>query len=77
MAEPGRRRQRPRMDELEAAALNFELWQQEVLVLLRRDFGGELQDITVDEVDWHLWKEFYTQGRTPRAAIERALERDL
>jgi hypothetical protein len=77
MAEPGRRRSRPRMDELEAAALNFELWQQEVLVLLRRDFGGELQHITVDEVDWPLWKEFYTQGRTPRAAIERALERDL
>lgn len=65
------------MDELEAAALNFELWQQEVLVLLRRDVGGELQDITVDEVDWPLWKEFYTQGRTPRGAIERALERDL
>jgi hypothetical protein len=65
------------MDEIEAAMLNFELWQQEVLVLLRKDFGGELQDITIEEVDWQLWKEFYTQGRTPRAAIERALERDL
>jgi hypothetical protein len=65
------------MDEIEAAMLNFELWQQEVIVLLRKDFGGELQDITVEEVDWQLWKEFYIQGRTPRAAIERALERDL
>lgn len=45
MAELPRRRQRPRMDEIEAAMLNS-------------SFGN-------------------TQGRTPRAAIERALERDL
>jgi hypothetical protein len=57
--------------------LSFESWQQEVVSLLRRDFCSELQQITVNDVDWQSWKHFYMQGRTPRAAIERALERDL
>jgi hypothetical protein len=57
--------------------LGWEIWQEEVVALLRSDFGRELQQITADDVDWHLWRELYTQGRTPRAAIERALERDI
>jgi hypothetical protein len=57
--------------------LSFELWQREVVALLRKDFGGELKQIAVDDVDWQSWRDLYTQGRTPRAAIERALERDL
>ena len=57
--------------------LSWELWQEEVVALLRCDFGRELQQITADDVDWQSWRELYTQGRTPRAAIERALERDI
>jgi hypothetical protein len=57
--------------------LSFELWQREVIALLRKDFGGELKQIAVDDVDWQSWRDLYTQGGTPRAAIERALERDL
>jgi DNA-binding transcriptional LysR family regulator len=48
-----------------------------VVALLRSDFGGEQQQITVKDVDWQSWRDFYTQGRSPRAAIERALERDI
>jgi hypothetical protein len=57
--------------------VSFEFWQKEIVALLRRDFGGQLVEITIDEIDWHSWKYFYTQGRTPREAIDRALERDI
>jgi hypothetical protein len=59
------------------SVLGFERWHQEIIALLRQDFGGELQDITLEEVDWHSWWDYFAQGRSPRAAIERALERDI
>lgn len=52
-------------------------WQQEVVLLLRSDFQEALPEIGIDDVDWSTWRDFFVQGRTPRAAIDRALERDL
>jgi hypothetical protein len=52
-------------------------WQAEVVTLLRSDFHGELAAIAVDDVDWPSWHPFFVQGRSPRAAIDRALERDV
>jgi hypothetical protein len=31
----------------------------------------------VDDVDWVAWYGLYLEGRTPRSAVNRALERDL
>jgi hypothetical protein len=50
-------------------------WQSEIVRLLRCDFLRELQDITLDDVDWLSWQRYYVQGKSPRQAIERALER--
>jgi hypothetical protein len=36
-----------------------------------------LHHISIDDVDWTAWRCFYEQRKTPRASIERALERDL
>jgi len=48
------------------------------VTLLQEDFGGEaLRHICLEDVDWPSWHGFYLQGKSPRAAIERALERDL
>ena len=52
-------------------------WQSEIVRLLRADFLLELQDITAEDIDWVSWQPYYVQGRSPRQAIERALERDL
>jgi hypothetical protein len=52
-------------------------WQREVVALLRGDFRDTFTSISVDRVDWSSWRHFYVQGRSPRAAIELALERDL
>jgi hypothetical protein len=52
-------------------------WQREVVGLLRHELEESLRHISLDDVDWPSWSNFYLEGRSPRAAIDRALERDL
>jgi anti-sigma regulatory factor (Ser/Thr protein kinase) len=52
-------------------------WQQSVIRLLRAEFNEALHHIGFDEVDWASWRTFYDEGRSPKAAIDRALERDF
>jgi hypothetical protein len=52
-------------------------WQREVVEILRRDLEVMLLDVTLEDVDWPAWHRFYLQGKSPRAAVDRALERDL
>ena len=56
---------------------SWKQWQSEVVTLLQCEFDEALCDISLDKVDWLAWHQFYAQGRSPRSAIERALERDL
>jgi hypothetical protein len=51
-------------------------WQSEVVELLKSDFDEALV-VSMDDIDLPSWRPYYEQGRSPRAAIERALERDL
>jgi len=60
-----------------ANTLSWLQWQRGVLQLLRAELREVLDVITVDDVGWEAWREFYDQGRTPRAAVNRALERDF
>ena len=57
--------------------LSWTQWQGAVLALLRADFAEVLQFIGMDEVDWDSWRSFYIEGRTPKSAVDRALERDF
>lgn len=57
--------------------LTWSQWQHAVLMVLRGELADVLQQIEFDEVDWPAWQNLYVQGRTPRSAVERALERDL
>ena len=52
-------------------------WQSEVLAILQRDLRELLHEISLDDVDWPSWYRFFMEGRSPRAAVMRALERDL
>lgn len=56
---------------------NWVQWQRAVLALLHADVSGVLRSIQIDDVDWDAWHCFYTEGRSPRAAIDRALARDF
>jgi hypothetical protein len=52
-------------------------WQHAVLALLRTDVIGVLRSIEFDEVDWDAWRAFFTEGLSPRLAVDRALARDF
>jgi hypothetical protein len=65
------------MIRMKAPAMTWRQWQLAVLQLLRTDLTEVIQWIGFDDVDWPSWQGFYNEGRTPRAAINRALERDL
>ncbi len=52
-------------------------WQQAVVCLLHAELIGALPEIGPDDVDWDAWRPFYEAGRTPRQAVNRALEKDL
>lgn len=62
---------------LRSLAQSWAEWQCDVLAILRRDFREVLQQISPEDVDWPAWLRFYLEGRTPSAAVDRALERDL
>ena len=64
-------------DEKSFGMLSWAQWQNAVLALLRADFAEVLQFIGMEEVDWDSWRNFYIEGRTPKSAVDRALERDF
>lgn len=57
--------------------MNWALWQRAVVALLRADVSGVLRSTEIDDVNWDAWRGFYTEGRSPRSAIDRALARDF
>jgi hypothetical protein len=67
----------PLITDIELTLQSWKKWQEAVIELLQSDFSEALQHIGLDEVDWPAWRTFYNEGRTPRAAIDRALERDF
>ena len=58
-------------NEIELAVGSWTHWQEAVVELLQEDFPTSFH-----EVDWEAWRRFYEQGKSPKAAIDRALERD-
>jgi hypothetical protein len=57
--------------------LKWTQWQHDVVALLEKEFVETLQQISMDDIDWPSWRAYFVQGKSPRAAIDRALERDL
>lgn len=57
--------------EVELAVGSWARWQEAVVELLKTEFA-----ISFDEVDWEAWKPLYEHGRSPKSAVDRALERD-
>jgi hypothetical protein len=52
-------------------------WQAEVVATLGTELEEILHHVSLDDVDWPSWRDFYLQGCSARTAVERALERDL
>jgi len=66
-----------RRSTIATTLLGWHQWQLEVLGLLRNELRGILDNIRLDDVDWLSWQAYYHEGRSPRRAVDRALERDL
>jgi hypothetical protein len=60
-----------------ANVLAWPAWQRSVLCVLRTELRDLVQHLGVGDVDWPAWQVYYKQGRSPRSAVYRALERDL
>ena len=67
----------PRLRATDSADSAWEIWQSQVVDLLRSELFQELQVSTLDDVDWLTWQPYFSQGKSPRQAIEQALERAL
>ena len=52
-------------------------WQAEVVAALGAELEEILHHVALDDIDWAAWRNFYLEGRSARAAVDRALERDL
>ena len=57
--------------------LSWMQWQSEVVALLSRELGEVLQSVSLDDVDWPAWERYFLVGHSPRAAVDRAFEREL
>ena len=57
--------------------LSWNKWCEAVVAVLRVELADTLRHIGMLDVDWAAWRCYYEAGRTPRAAVARALERDL
>ena len=52
-------------------------WQLRVVAVIRETLAGVLDQVDFSDVDWDAWRPFYDEGRSPRAAVERAFLREL
>jgi hypothetical protein len=49
-------------------------WRQAVVAVIRADLSDVLEEVTENDVDWEAWRPLYEEGRSPRAAVDRAFE---
>jgi hypothetical protein len=52
-------------------------WQHGVMSVIRAEFEDLFGYVDRDDVDWNAWRPLYDEGRSPKAAVERAFTRDL
>ncbi|MGC3982769.1 MAG: hypothetical protein QM808_16080 [Steroidobacteraceae bacterium] len=51
-------------------------WQQQVLRKIRRDYSDILQHLSLDDIDWAVWRSLYDQGRSAKDAVNYAFVRE-
>jgi hypothetical protein len=56
---------------------SWQQWRAGVVAEIRHDFRGVLEDVEEADIDWEAWRPLYEEGRSPRAAVDRAFLRDF
>lgn len=52
-------------------------WRAGVVATIRYDFREVLEDVQDADIDWDAWRPLYEEGRSPRAAVDRAFLRNV
>jgi len=52
-------------------------WQHGVMSVIRTEFEELFAYVDRDDVDWNAWRPLYDEGRSPKAAVDRAFARDI
>jgi len=52
-------------------------WQHGVMSVIRIEFEELFAYVDRDDVDWNAWRPLYDEGRSPKAAVDRAFARDI
>ena len=56
---------------------SWQQWRAGVVDEIRCNFRDVLDDVKEADVDWDAWRPFYDEGRSPRAAVDRAYVRNI
>lgn len=62
-------------DVLLMADEGWSRWQTEVLQIIHAEFGGVLEAISWDDVDWNAWRPLFDQGCSACEAVRSAFGR--
>lgn len=62
---------------MKAATDSWYDWQRDVVEVIRHDFSEILIEVGENDIDWDAWRPLYEEGRSARAAVDRAFVRDL
>jgi hypothetical protein len=65
----------PNRDSVAVADESWLPWQTEVLQIIHADFGGVLEAISWDDVDWSAWRPLFDQGYSACEAVRSAFGR--
>jgi hypothetical protein len=65
----------PNRDFLAIADEGWSRWQAEVLQIIHADFGGVLESVSWDDVDWNAWRPLFDQGYSACEAVRSAFGR--
>jgi hypothetical protein len=71
------RRKTAAFDATMKQAEHWSEWRQGVICTIRAQFNDVLDHISEDDVDWDAWRPLYDEGRSPKAAVDRAFLRDF
>lgn len=55
----------------------WQQWRAGVVAAIRLELREVLEDVKDADIDWDAWRPLYEEGRSPRAAVDRAFLRDL
>lgn len=56
---------------------SWQQWRAGVVAEIRCDLRDVLDDVKDADIDWEAWRPLYEEGRSPRAAVDRAFLRDI